>query len=163
MGLIRQRGSWVLLWWAIVRLVGGGGDWFTSVWLGGEKPSLCQSCAAKWTIWRAAQQQACTRVSIWAEWEWRLMNTVQMWVEGVEKRNLSIWCFNYCGWPPAGYKILQALDQGSHTQITWWPWCCFPSGASWTVTTKTGIFNYYFFFILGISLVFTLSYHRDLM
>lgn len=91
---------------------GGGGDWFTSVWLGEAKPSICQSCAAKWTIWRAAQQQACTRVSIWAEWEWRLMNTVQMWVEGVGKRNLSIWCFNYCGWPPAGYKILQALDQG---------------------------------------------------
>lgn len=49
------------------------------------------------------------------------MNTVQMWVEGVGKRNLSIWCFNCCGWPPAGYKILQALHQGSQTQITWGP------------------------------------------
>jgi len=35
----------------------------------GVKPSLRRSCAAKRTIWRAAQQQACTRVSIWAQWE----------------------------------------------------------------------------------------------
>ncbi len=47
-------------WWGVVvidsRLSGSG-----------AKPSFCQSCAVKRTIWRAAQQQACTRVSIWAE------------------------------------------------------------------------------------------------
>ncbi len=47
MGPIGQRGSWVLLWWAIVRLVGGGGDWFSSVWIWGKAIILPVVCGEK--------------------------------------------------------------------------------------------------------------------
>lgn len=59
------------------------------------KPSLWRSFEANGTIWWAAQQQPRTRVSIWAEWEWGLMNTVQM-----------------CWWETRERDIERAMEEG---------------------------------------------------